>query len=188
MFCSNCGNELNDSDNFCSKCGKPVNVEVETTNSDEKKDVDIDFDISLFGDNKFEACKYVAHTYNLSLREAKDIVDQKYKEQDLSNQALANYNISQPKPVEKTKDKKDNNSNIISKTLKLHCPRCKSNDIDLISTDKNYKTVQRTSLNFNLAHPFTVFNTKTVQKEKRSAKKTALAWRTARCFKIICWN
>lgn len=61
---------------------------------------------------------------------------------------------------------------------KFCCPRCNGNNIDLASTDKNMKVTQKTSLNLNPLRPFTVFNTKTVTKEKKSASKIGLGLMT----------
>lgn len=56
----------------------------------------------------------------------------------------------------------------------LKCPKCKGHDIDLWSNEANYKIHQRTSVNLNPLHPLTVFNTKEVKKEKKSAAKIGL--------------
>lgn len=61
---------------------------------------------------------------------------------------------------------------------KLACPRCNGNNIDLISNDKNKKIVQKTSININPLNPLTVFNTKTVEKKKKSKGKIALGMMT----------
>lgn len=57
----------------------------------------------------------------------------------------------------------------------LKCPKCHSHNIDLWADDKNYKVKQRTSVNLNPLHPLTVFETKEVKKEKKSAAKIGLA-------------
>lgn len=69
------------------------------------------------------------------------------------------------------------NKEIFKKAKKskgFSCPKCGSHDIDLLSTDANIKTKQETSLSLNPLKPFTVFNTKTVKKEKKSAVKIGL--------------
>lgn len=78
MFCSNCGNTINEGDKFCTNCGQPVKNNTSVNNS--LSNNQYDFDVSSFGNNKIAACKYVSKTYNLSLSEAKKIVDQKYDE------------------------------------------------------------------------------------------------------------
>ena len=61
-----------------------------------------------------------------------------------------------------------------SYTKGLKCPKCKGHDIDLWSNVANYKIHQKTSVNLNPLHPLTVFNTKEVKKEKKSAAKIGL--------------
>ena len=57
---------------------------------------------------------------------------------------------------------------------KFCCPKCKGNNIDLVSTDKNMNEKHRTTVNLNPLRPFALFNTKTVTKEKKSASKIGL--------------
>ena len=78
MFCSNCGNTINEGDKFCTNCGQPVksNTSINSSLSNNQ----YDFDVSSFGNNRIAACKYVSKTYGLSLSEAKKVVDQKYNE------------------------------------------------------------------------------------------------------------
>ena len=78
MFCSNCGNTINEGDKFCTNCGQSVASNTSTSNS--LSNNQYDFDVSSFGNNRIAACKYVSKAYNLSLSEAKKIVDQKYNE------------------------------------------------------------------------------------------------------------
>lgn len=61
----------------------------------------------------------------------------------------------------------------------VSCPKCKSHDIDLLADDANMKTKQQTSLNINPLKPLTIFDTKTVKKEKTSAAKVGLGIMTA---------
>lgn len=56
----------------------------------------------------------------------------------------------------------------------LSCPKCHGHNIDLWDDSKNMKIKQKTSLNLNPLHPFTVFNIKEVKKEKTSAAKVGL--------------
>lgn len=48
----------------------------------------------------------------------------------------------------------------------LSCPKCNGHNIDLWDDSKNMKVKQKTSLNLNPLHPFTLVNTKEVKKEK----------------------
>lgn len=57
----------------------------------------------------------------------------------------------------------------------LACPKCKGHNIDLWSDEEGYKISHKTSVNLNPLHPLTVFNTKEVKKEKKSAAKIGLA-------------
>ena len=54
---------------------------------------------------------------------------------------------------------------------RLKCPKCKGHQIILLANDLNYKTKTRTSINLNPLHPLTVFNSKTIRKEKKSLPK-----------------
>lgn len=56
----------------------------------------------------------------------------------------------------------------------LSCPKCNGHNIDLWDDSKNMKVKQKTSLNLNPLHPFTLVNTKEVKKEKTSAAKVGL--------------
>lgn len=77
MFCRSCGSELNSNDKFCRLCGTPVSNDTGLKNQTISHQ-EYDFDISQFGNDKIKACLYVKQTYNLSLAEAKNIVDKKY--------------------------------------------------------------------------------------------------------------
>ena len=67
----------------------------------------------------------------------------------------------------------------------LSCPKCKGHNIDLWSNEANMKVKQKTSLNINPLHPLTIFNTKEVKKEKRSAAKVGLAIMTGGTSALI---
>lgn len=47
----------------------------------------------------------------------------------------------------------------------IECPNCQSHNIDVITTDKNYKEKYKTTLNLNPLKIFTLTNTKKVVKE-----------------------
>lgn len=79
--------------------------------------------------------------------------------------------------VKERKEKK--NSNILS------CPKCKGHNIDLWSDTANMKVKQKTTINLNPLKPFTIFETKTVQKEKKSAAKVGLAIMTGGTSALI---
>ena len=57
---------------------------------------------------------------------------------------------------------------------RLRCPGCKGSHITLLSTDIGMKQVSRTGLDMNPFHPFSIFKTRTVKKEKLSIGKLAL--------------
>lgn len=131
---------------FCNNCGNELKDDSKFCDKCGKpiNNAEIDLDLSQFNNNQSKACKYLQETYHLSFMEATRIVAQKAQEQ------------------------KQLTKNI------LCCPKCKNTNIDLVSTDKNMKTKQQTSLNLNPLKPFTLFNTKTIQKEKKSASKIGL--------------
>lgn len=47
MFCPNCGNDINENDDFCGKCGKKISEEVQI-NEDLEKAVDADDSTKIF--------------------------------------------------------------------------------------------------------------------------------------------
>lgn len=67
----------------------------------------------------------------------------------------------------------------------LTCPKCRGHNIDLWSNTANMKIKQKTSLDLNPLHPFTLVNTKEVKKEKRSAAKVGLAIMTGGTSALI---
>lgn len=58
-------------------------------------------------------------------------------------------------------------------TFHLSCPRCRSNNIQLVSTERNMKSKTSTSININPLRPLTVFNHKEKKKKKVSKGKLA---------------
>lgn len=60
----------------------------------------------------------------------------------------------------------------------LKCPKCKGTHIQLLANDVNMVSDTKTSLNLNPLKPLTVFNHKTVKKEKTSKAKIGLALMT----------
>ncbi|MFP3155818.1 hypothetical protein LQZ18_15590 [Lachnospiraceae bacterium ZAX-1] len=56
---------------------------------------------------------------------------------------------------------------------RLNCPKCKGTQIQLLSIDNNMKVKNKTTINLNPLHPFTLVNTKEVKKEKTSGAKIA---------------
>lgn len=132
MFCRNCGNELNDNDNFCSKCGQK---------REEDNTQNIDFDISQFGKDRISACLYLKDNYNLSLSEAKKIVDEKYKQQNkpvnkvIENQRTMSDSELQAKiQLEQLKLQKEQFDSMIK------CPKCGSTSIT--ANKKGYGVVK----------------------------------------------
>lgn len=53
----------------------------------------------------------------------------------------------------------------IKNEFTIECPSCHSHDINIISTDKNYKEKYKTTLNLNPFKIFTISNTKKIVKE-----------------------
>ncbi len=47
MFCPNCGNDINENDDFCGKCGKKISEEVQI-NEDLEKAVDVNDSTKIF--------------------------------------------------------------------------------------------------------------------------------------------
>lgn len=102
MYCSECGVQLDDNVNFCSNCGNSINNNTSNCEYD-------NFDISQFNGNKIQACAYLCDKYNLSLTEAKKIVDGKFSK---------------------------NNSFTSANNNKLCCPKCKSTDIESLGNER----------------------------------------------------
>jgi hypothetical protein len=67
----------------------------------------------------------------------------------------------------------------------LKCPNCGGFNLELLSTDNNYKTKYKTTVNLNPLKPFTLVNTKEVKKEKKSIAKIGLAVATAGTSALI---
>lgn len=60
----------------------------------------------------------------------------------------------------------------------LKCPSCHGTHIQLWDDSANMSVKTKTTINLNPLHPFTVFDHKTVKKEKTSAAKIGLGLMT----------
>lgn len=121
MFCSKCGNEIKTNDKFCSSCGQEVN-------KNNKETMDISEIIKEFGKNKIEACKYIANTYNLSLAEAKQLVDNEYNK---NNQGKSIWQRAKEQVVEQNIQKQEEKNRIkqLKKDKVPFCPKCHSTNL-----------------------------------------------------------
>lgn len=54
---------------------------------------------------------------------------------------------------------------VLEPEFKLECPNCHSHNLEILSTDKNYKTKYKTTININPLKIFTLTNTKEIKKE-----------------------
>lgn len=119
MYCSNCGNKVNDTANFCESCGAKI-----ITNTIENNEQDI-YNVSeivdTYGKNKIEACKYLHNTYGLSLSEAKTLVDKEHnkRKSNISSFQQAKQNLAQ----EKYEKQQLKNAKIPT------CPKCNSTSL-----------------------------------------------------------
>lgn len=127
MFCFKCGAEIPDESEFCLKCGvkmpKINNVEL---SKPEQENVAFTLDelTSLFGNNKIEAIKYVAHNSDMSLSEAKKYVDSLYKNSVTSKTQSPTIQKVKDKPLTKRQRIKENKKNGIA-----CCPKCGSTSL-----------------------------------------------------------
>lgn len=86
MFCFKCGTEIPDESEFCMKCGVKIPKDNISNNSTE---VNLTLNLTspytpdklynMFGENKMDAIKYVAHDSGMKLRDAKNLVENAYE-------------------------------------------------------------------------------------------------------------
>ncbi len=69
MFCSNCGKEVNEQEKFCRHCGATV------TNDSTESNISFDVILTNAGTNQVETIKVIREETGMSLKEAKEIVD-----------------------------------------------------------------------------------------------------------------
>lgn len=69
MFCSKCGKEVNEQEKFCRYCGATI------TNSNAESNMSFDVILTNAGTNQAETTKVIRETTGMSLKEAKEIVD-----------------------------------------------------------------------------------------------------------------
>lgn len=87
MFCSNCGKEI--TGNFCSNCGVPREAQNNDKHAGDAAtntvningtEVDLQQIVETYGKDKISAIKYLRNITNgLSLKQAKDIIDEAYE-------------------------------------------------------------------------------------------------------------
>ncbi len=69
MFCNNCGKEVNEQEKFCRYCGATI------TNSNAESNMSFDIILTNAGTNRIKVINVITETTGMSLKEAKEIVD-----------------------------------------------------------------------------------------------------------------
>lgn len=69
MFCNNCGKKVNEQEKFCRYCGATI------TNSNAESNMSFDIILTNAGTNRIKVINVITETTGMSLKEAKEIVD-----------------------------------------------------------------------------------------------------------------
>lgn len=136
ITCPECGREISDKAVSCPGCGFPV----QDNPVDERSDLDrlVDEIYARNPNSKTKAIKELQKATGFGLKEAKDIMDEKFRGRD-ATEAIEKSTISHQKELrrqEQAKQNKENMKNAISTLASVtsgskisHCPKCRSTQI-----------------------------------------------------------
>lgn len=122
MFCNNCGNEVDSNDKFCRNCGNEINYENRAIQYNVEAIVD------EFGNNRIGACKFLAHTYGMSLSKAKELIDNEHKKR-ASKKSISEQTKQRIAKETLIKQQEKNRIEQLNEDKIPFCPKCKSTSL-----------------------------------------------------------
>lgn len=149
MFCSNCGKEA--TGKYCSECGTPLFVE-ETNNNVQNEnsnsyingvEVNLSEIVAMCGKDRINAIKILREKTHLGLKEAKDVIDEAYRDAMPSKPAGSGFWARAKEEAEKQRFAKIQEQQALKERIKqmdrdgiAYCPRCYS--ISLSANKKGF--------------------------------------------------